>query len=1143
MTEKNFTHLHVHTSYSFLDGACKHEELIARAKELNMKAIAITDHNHIGGSYEFQKECRKQDIKPVLGLEAYYTEDVSILNLPVEERNRLGADAALKAQVITQEEYEAFTSKTKSNTKKGIKIKDIKEKIKDYMYDTKQYHIIFLAMNQIGWKNLIKLQSESAEACTFNGRFLCDNKIIKKYNEGLICTTACIANRIARYVNQNQTESAEALLKEWLDIFQDRFYLEIQPLNIIEQIKVNAFYIKMSEKYSIKMIATNDVHYVLKSDHDDHDTLLCIGTGAKKTDFNRLRYSNDFWLRSYDEMIEAFQIQYECGSDVFPKNYMEIIVQALENTNKITDRIDDNIKINSDKPLIPQVKLKDKTPEKYLIERCYRELYKLASQDKYVHENLDVYEARLNEELDVIIPKGFASYLLVVEEYVKWANDNNCPTGPGRGSAAGSLCLYLLGITKIIDPIKYKLLFSRFLTKDRTALPDIDTDFEFYGRDSVIRHLEDYYGAANVAHIGTYTIMGVKSGLKDVGRVLSVDFETMNNISKQLDEIMDKPQPKFKDYDALKDSDNENERKNWERFNKLETDNEEIFRLARKFEGLRRNFGVHASGILAMPMPVNEMIPTRISDGVRVCLYTGPEVEELNCVKLDILGLKTLTIIQSTLKHIDEKMTFEDLYKKVDVNDANLFSMLCQKRTDAVFQLESNMFKGMINDIKPDSLNDIIAITSLGRPGPLSAGMPAMYAKRKNGLEEAAPLLRGMDDILEETFGEIVYQEEIMAIGVKALGFDMNQADSIIRKIFGKKKKDKMEMLRRMMKYGKINKEGPEGWHENASMPWYDPDHEYGKEICGGIKNGYSEKEMDDFWNTIQGFADYLFNKSHAACYSYISLLTAWLKYYYPVEFYASVLSTQDNEEKTKKYIEICENENIKVIVPDINISEEKFTPNPKDKNIYFGLASIKGAGENVINEILKNRPYNSLNDLFEKLPKKIFNKRVALAMAKSGALDAFEENKDRCNIINRIMELRKEKDYEPYPEHYYSNIVCMEFEEEILSTPITYKPWWNTIKAEEKINEEATILTNREQKDKNGRLMAFSTILINGCTIDSVIFSSVYKKYTDLFDEHINPDKKIVVKGTKDDKGKLIISSIKKVDKSDIVQILTPFK
>ena len=1122
----NFTHLHVHTQYSFLDGQCKLKELIPRAKELGMSAIAMTDHNHIGGAFEFQKVCKEHGIKPIIGLEAYYTDDTNILSLSADERTKLAADDALEDKAITEDEYKVITKESK-NAK--IKITEVREKIKPYQYKTNGHHIIFLVMNQTGWNNLIKLNSESAKKCTFNARFYCDNEIIRKYSEGLICTTACIANKIARYIHKdNDYEKAEELLKEWIDIFGDRLYLEIQSLLLEEQIKTNLFYIDMAKKYNLKIIATTDVHYILESDYKYHQILIMLGTGrtinSEKKD-NDLDYINTYWLKSYDEMVASFKQQYEEYADQLPENYMDIIKEALAETNNVSNRIENNIKLGSDVPLIPQVKLPDgKTAEMVLTMRCWNSLYNLALKDEYVKEHIKDYEKRLAAELKVIIPKGFASYLLVVDEYVSWANSNGCITGPGRGSAAGSLCLYLLGITKNIDPIKNDLLFERFLTADRTALPDIDTDFLNNLRPKVIEHLEDYYGKECVCHVGTYTEMGVKSGLKDVGRVLEIPFSTMNEVSKLLDTILDIPQPKFKDFDELKESN----LVAWKAFNDLEEKNKELFEIARKFEGLKRNFGVHASAVLAMPIPINDMVPYRIADNVRISLFTGPEIEELNLLKNDILGLKSIDIIMLTLRHIDKDMTIEDLYDKVDVNDENIFEMLSNKRTEAVFQLESDMFKGIISEVKPTGIDDIVAITSLGRPGPLSAGMPQSYAKRKNNEEESVPLLRGMESILEKTYGNIIYQEQIMQIGVKALGFNMNQADSLIRKIFAKKKKDKMEMLRRMMKYGKINSSGVDNWKDNPNLPWYDPKGEYGPPIAGGIVNGYTDKEMDDFWNTIQGFADYLFNLSHAASYSYISILTAWLKCYHPVEFYAAVLSMQDNDDKIKKYVEVAEAEGIKIIVPDINISNEKFTPNSENKSIYYGLSSIKGVGDAALSEIIANKPYMSIDDLFEKLPKKVLNKRVALALAKSGALDSFDINKDRCAIINEIMKKRKEKDFVSYPDRYYCDEVCMEFETEVLSVPITCKPWWSTVNINSRLTKQkATIASVREQQDKNKNLMAFAKLRMNNCEVEAVIFAKTYTSSIGLFDPNVNLKQEILVNGKKDDKGKLVVSKV----------------
>ena len=405
--------------------------------------------------------------------------------------------------------------------------------------------------------------------------------------------------------------------------------------------------------------------------------------------------------------------------------------------------------------------------------------------------------------------------------------------------------------------------------------------------------------------------------------------------------------------------------------------------------------------------------------------------------------------------------------------------------------------------------------------------MPQEYAKRKRGEEENIPLLRGMEHILSSTYGECCYQEQIMRIGVDACGFNMNQADSLIRKIFSKKKKDKMEMLRRMMIFGKINTVGPEGWHENPNLPWYDPKKEYGDEIKGALNKGYSMEEMNAFWNKIQAFCEYLFNLSHSCSYSVLTVATAWLKYYYPVEFYASVLSNQETEEKIAKYIKVSESEGIKVIVPDVNISEDKFTPNAKDRTIYYGLGSIKGIGEAAVKEIISKRPYESLEDLFNKLPKKILNKRVITALVKAGALDSFDPDQNRYSLMNQCMNLRKEKDYTDFNIKDYNRNICMEWEKEVLSAPITYKPWWDTIEVNSRVNiDQALILSYREQKDKKGGLMAFANLLINNCNIEAVIFASVYKKCLGSFDPQINYGRYISLTGKKDERNKLIINS-----------------
>lgn len=774
----DFVHLHFHTSYSFLDGYNPIKKAVSRIKELGMSACAITDHNSLAGIPEFQTECINNNIKPILGLEGYYTWDIKECSKTLEERQTDALNRAIEAGVLPDNYLETKHKK-----------KDYLETIKDYMYDTKQYHIILLAINQIGWHNLVKLQSEASRLCTFNGRFLCDNTLLRKYSEGIICQSACIGSPMAQLLINNRIEEAEQLILEWKDIFKDRFYLEIQPLNIPEQRLVNLKYMELCKKHNINPVATNDVHWTNYSDYEDHDTLLCIGTNRKKNDTNRMKYSNDFWIKSKEEMISSFNNQLktinEEYNNQYNNSYMDFYMEALNNTNVIANRIDNNIKLGSDKPLFSDVKVPHNlTSEQYLRLLAWNGLYKYLSNNKELDTR--IYEKRLAFELDIIINKGFAPYIIAVYEYTNWAKTHDCPIGPGRGSAAGSLVLFSIGITNNIDPIKYNLLFSRFLTKDRTAPPDIDIDFDYNNRDNVIVHLEEYYGKEKVAHIGTYTTMGVKSGLKDVGRVLDMPFDLVNNqICKKIDEInIDKTTPTFKDYDSLKDG-NDNEQKQWVEFNKLEKQNKELFRLARAFEGISRNFGVHASGILVTPCDVNDYVPTRLdkNTGVTITLYTGPQLEEYNFIKYDILGLKTISIIQDTLKLINEELSIENLYDCVDITDSQLYEYISDKNTDAMFQIESNLMKKIIDEIKPTEFNDIVAINAIARPGPISVGMDKEYANVKNGIENIKFPLKGIDNILKETYGTILYQEQLMAISKQVSGFNDGQADSITRKI------------------------------------------------------------------------------------------------------------------------------------------------------------------------------------------------------------------------------------------------------------------------------------------------------------------------------------------------------------------------
>lgn len=1110
-----FTHLHIHTSYSFLDGYCHIPKLVSRAKELGMESLAITDHNHMGGIYEFLQECKKQDIKPILGYEGYQTWDTLALSKPVEER---WADAAYKAKEagdLAEKEAEDLAS-----GKKGVKgIKDIKARAEKHMYDTRQYHLILLAKNQTGLNNLIKLQSESAKVCTYNGRFLFDMPMLRKYSEGVICTTACVANMVASRIRKDDLDKAEELILEYKDIFGDDFYLEVQPNAFDDQVKVNNFYLTMSQKHNIKLVATSDVHYVLKTDNKDHDVLVCVGTGTDIYNPNRMKYDHNFWLKSEEEMQDGFKYLIntsETEVNVARAKYA-LYLEAMHNTQEIANKVGE-YKLGSDVPLMPKLPGVKNTKRK-LRELAYKGLYELAKRYDYIANDIKRYEQRLAYELNIINYKDFADYMLIVREYINWADNNGVMTGPGRGSAAGSLVLWCIGITKNIDPIKYDLLFGRFLTIDRTGLPDVDSDFSYFGRDKVIEHIKDLYGESNVAHIGTYSQMGVKSGLKDIGRALKISFDKMNALSKIIDDFKDvvPPQPKFKHYDALKDG-NETEKSLYIKWQKLEAENKELFRLARAFEGLKRNFGVHASGVLAMPCRVDDYFPTRTdADGVTITLFTGTECEELGTAKLDILGLKTLSIIETTLKHLNKDVKW--LYDSFDIEDKKLYKLLAQAKTDCVFQLESDMFKDMMKGMKPTAFDDIAAATALGRPGPLTAGLDKQYISCKNGKSDLKYPIHGIENILDNTYGVIAYQEQLMQISKQVSGFDDNQADSITRKITAKKKASLMPLMERCHIYGKKNCEGPEGWEQDDNAPWYDPKGKYGPEIKGAVANGYTPEEMKYYFEYISGFSSYAFNKSHAVAYSFTSMLTTWLKLYHPVEFFAAYLSMQSLEDLVR-YIPLVRKEGIDVEVPDINVSNLDFTPN--GNTILFGLGSIKGVGLSSIPAIIEHRPYTSLEDAINKIGKKAFNKRVGSALIKSGAFSNIKHN--RLELMNEFYDLRKDKDERLNNEDYGRELI-MSFEMETLNCPVTYTPEWFSMEDKTEVeNVKVRITKVDERKDKSGNLMAFCKGDVGGgVEIDLIVFSSIYLNNL----PYIKYDETVYLSGKKESDSKMIVKKV----------------
>lgn len=1081
----NYIPTHLHTDASLLDGLSKVKEVVAKVKSLGMTSCAITDHGSLGNTYSFWNECRANGIKPLLGNELYYTHDINILSLPLSERDKLAIEAAKEDGVEIPEK---------------AKKKDIAELLEPYKYDTKGYHIIFIAQNQIGWINLMKLSGEASDKCTYNGRPHCDMNMIRKYNEGLICTTACLGSYLDQCIVNNDMTEAYKHVEELKEIFGDRLFLEVQPLNDKEQIKVNLELIKMAKELNIKLITGTDSHYIDKEDHYIHDILLCIGTGSKLSEEDRFSFTNEFWLMTYDEVVEHYESQMKLDDIPDEYDYECAIQESLNNTYVLADMVDDNIELGSNKPIMPIFEVPEGfTPETYLSTQCWTNLYKHLKKNN-IWNKRSVYEDRLRHELNVICTKGYASYFLIVQDFIEWGNNNGCPFGPGRGSAAGSLVAFLLGIVKGTDPIEYDLLFFRFLTMDRKALPDIDSDVSKLDRQKAIDYLEHKYGMEKTSQVGTWTIVGVKNGLKDVARVLDLPFAESNELTKNFDDGIT-----WKDIDKL---DGEEKKK----IDELENKYNEIFRIARKLDGVKRNCGIHAGGVLITDKAINEYFPTRTVNGRKVSIWDKNEVEEANGCKLDLLGLATVSVINLCTQFIENttgvKLELDWLYENKDIrNDEKVLEMIQREQTESVFQFESNLFKSIIKDMQPDSFEDCIALTSIARPGPLGAGLDKVYSNRKHGIDENTDFILGDFPYMQSTYNTTLYQEQPMLLAKDIAGFSDNQADSYLRKAMAKKKRDLLELCKQWFVYGK-------------------PEDKYGPAIKGGIANGYKKEDLIEYFDSLDSYCDYLFNKSHATSYSLNSIITAWLKYYYPVEFYAAVLTIQDNEDKRVKYMETIEEQfGIKTVIPHINKSTIYFTPDPDRNEILFGLNNIKGVGESALEAIIEGQPYASLEDFLTRLPKKVANKRVVMALIKAGAFDCF--NKNRNALINEFYAIRKVKD-DILVEEDYNDKLSMEYESETLGTSLTVKPWFSTVPLDESITFDVKLISVHEKYDKNNKLMAFvkAETLLDNTVIELVIFSSAYSKYVNLFDIHYN--QYVRVSGKKSDKNKVIVKQAK---------------
>ncbi len=907
----DFIHLHVHTQYSILDGLCDIPVLIAKARQNGMRAIAITDHGNMFGAKVFYNEAKKQKIKPILGCEAYVA-------------------------------------------KRRLSDKNEKE-------DRKQYHLIILAKNLTGYHNLVKLVSY-AYIKGFYYKPRIDRELLLKYHEGLIVSTACLAGEIPQAILNGDIEKAEKVILEYKNVFHDDFYLELmrhktnnKAINsdvFEKQQIVNDALIGLSKKTGVKLIATNDVHFVNAEDAEAHDRLVCLNTGKYLDDVDRLHYTKQEFFKTQQQMNEIF-------SD---------IPEAIENTNEVADKVEE-YELNH-KPILPDFPIPDNfdNADNYLKHLTYK------GAERRYNEITSELKERIDFELSTISKMGFAGYFLIVQDFLNKARNMGVSVGPGRGSAAGSVVAFCINITDI-DPIKYKLLFERFLNPDRISMPDIDIDFDEDGRSEVLDWVANKYGKNKVAHIITFGTMAAKMAIRDVARVQRLPLPEADKLAKLVPDI-----PKITLKNAYKQVSELRKAKNSN--NKLIA---ETLKYAEELEGSVRHTGIHACGIIIGKDDLIEHIPLCISKETKLLVtqYDGSHVEEVGMLKMDFLGLKTLSIIKDTIKNIKLSKNIDIVIEEIPFDDKETYELFTRGDTTGVFQFESEGMKKYLKDLQPNRFEDLIAMNALYRPGPMEY-IPS-YIRRKHNEEPIVYDHPLMKQYLEDTYGITVYQEQVMQISRAMAGFTRGEADSL-RKAMGKKKKKVMDVMKEKFDEG-----------------------------CK--KNNIDEKIYTKVWNDWGAFSKYAFNKSHSTCYAYISYKMAYLKMHYPAEFMAAVLSRNINDiKKITFFIEECKRHNISVLGPDVNESELRFTVNKKGE-IRFGLEAIKGVGEAAANELIEERKNNGLYKDFFDMTKRVnlrsVNKRALESLASAGAFDSFgahraqyfyKENEKDTEFIEKII-------------------------------------------------------------------------------------------------------------------------------------------
>ena len=1063
----SFAHLHVHTEYSLLDGSNKIKEYVARAKELGMNSAAITDHGVMYGVIDFYREARKQGINPILGCEVYVAPNSRF------DREVTGGD-------------------------------------------DRYYHLVLLAENNEGYENLTKIVSKGfVEGYYYKPRV--DKELLRTYHKGIIALSACLAGEVPRYLTKGMYEEAKDRALEYQEIFgKGNYFLELQDHGIPDQQLVNQQLMKLSQETGIELVATNDVHYTYADDAKAHDILLCIQTGKKLSDENRMRYEGgQYYVKSEEEMAALFP-------------YAR---QALENTQKIADRCSVEIEFGVTK--LPKYDVPEGyTSWEYLQKLCYEGL-----DQRYRTPSKELKD-RLAYELDTIRHMGYVDYFLIVWDFIKYAKDHGIAVGPGRGSAAGSIVSYCLGITTI-DPIHYQLLFERFLNPERVSMPDIDVDFCYERRQEVIDYVTRKYGKDCVAQIVTFGTLAARGVIRDVGRVMDLPYAYVDSIAKMIPQelgiTIDKALQMNPELRKLYESD--------------ETVTH-LIDMAKRLEGLPRHCSMHAAGVVICQKPVEEYVPlSRAADGTITTQFIMTTLEELGLLKMDFLGLRTLTVIQNAVQLARKKQPDLQI-DKIDYNDKAVLDYIGTGKTEGIFQLESGGMKNFMKELQPHSLEDVIAGISLYRPGPMD--FIPQYIRGKNDRSSITYDCPQLEPILAPTYGCIVYQEQVMQIVRDLAGYTLGRSD-LLRRAMSKKKAAVMEKERKTFVYGE----------EETGVP-------------GCIKNGIDEQTANKIYDEMIDFAKYAFNKSHAAAYAVVSYQTAWLKYYYPVEYMAALMtSVIDNPTKVAEYIYVCRQMGIRILPPDINKGEADFSVDGGD--IRYGLAAIKSIGRPVIRAIVNDRKelgeFRNLEDFITRISsRELMNKRLVENLIKAGALDVLggtrkqfmsiyiqivdhmqQEKKNsmvgQMSLFDVVSEEQKEEFLIRMPDvGEYTKENLLGFEKEVLGVYVSGHPlepyeeeWRKVISATTadfqvdpevgytKVRDGAReiiggiIVEKTVKHTKTNQMMAFLTVEDLFGTVEVVVFPRDYEKYRQYLEE----DNKIFVKGRvseEDDKASKLI-------------------